>query len=603
MLSPGDVQYLLAGFPAVLPMLGVVRNPEPGIKGPKGNPGEDGEMVGPAKSGDTDVAIFDGVTGKKLKDSGIPIIGVASSGSAGIDEGQGWAWNGTAAVGDDRPVDVWNTQANPAAIVDWGPIINALLAEKRGNLYLGPHDFPYKTQLALVGPESIKLVGAGAVSGAQQQGSAATRMIWKGKGAGSPQAFNNETGVYCCDVAWLYDSEEFTGRVLDFGENAGNTAGAFRPVFERCRIGALGFIFSALTCVAVHTSVSVTLRDCVIGGMQTGVIEEIGGGQYCVLGRENVGETYADELLLDSCSLGRATVAQVGNPYDAWRFNDVIWEMFDTPAAILSNLGANAQTNFTVTGGWMGDSGGAGIPFQLGVGDIWNASFYGLRANLTTEYFDLQGGGNISIIDCPITAAPNKPIVDCGDVSKGAVRKNSIRIKGGGWVANGAEDLVINRKGHHKVTVEEMAFNSGTLEQNTFDGHDSNGYINNSSFPTIEKGPALGGAGAKATIFGNDRAGAIRLELGEAPAAGVLATINFADPYLIEELYNPTAGVGADVPLADIWPVDLFGVVAGPAFAAQCHPYYPNNSKTSFQIKCVNVPGGQMALGYRVIGI
>lgn len=531
-------------------------------------------------------------SGGLLKTAEVPPSVVTDSRFSGGQGGSGLSFNSSAVVLDSRAVDVYNSVANPGSVTDWGPTINTLISNGYWNLFFGAAQFPFHTQLNLSNTQGVKLHGTGGNLGIVLGRSPSAQLIWTGTGSGSPVNLANNDGLYVSDLGIFYNNSGFTGDLWDNNLAYGTT-------LERCRLGSIGYLFSAFSCVAMSQAVNCTLRDCAIGGDGSGTAV-IGGAQIGVAGRES-GDSFSNVVTIDNCIIGRSTTAQVTNPYQAWTFNNVTWELLGSPAAILTNLGITS--NFNVIGGWLGDTTSAISAFQSGTTDVWHATFIGVYGGSgNAPVFSLQGGGSIAIIDCPLNRNDSGALVDLGSIGGGAVRK-SVRIKGGGWVTN--TEAILNRAGH-RLTIQETGDACKTVDRLSVAGHENVSYkANDPCVPAIAANANLG-TSPTVTIRGSDRAGQIILTPGAGNAAGIQATVTFGTAYEADSTNSQTVSASADIPLVELFPIDWGGFgrgVLGNFYNAQIGARYASNGKTSFDIESNVALAGSVCMGYRVIQI
>jgi hypothetical protein len=139
--------------------------------------------------------------------------------------GQALAYaSGASLVPLEHFIDVWSLSDDPAAVADWGPTVNALIAAGRRNLFFGPHDFPFSTRINAASTDHLVFQGTGGGNSVWSRGIDIVqwpgRLVWKG-GAGSGIAVDAGAAVSFCvrNLQICYDSAAYDGVLVSCNNN------------------------------------------------------------------------------------------------------------------------------------------------------------------------------------------------------------------------------------------------------------------------------------------------------------------------------------------------------------------------------------------------
>lgn len=516
---------------------------------------------------------------------------------------------GTSGLG----VDVWNSQASPGAVTDWGPIINTLISGGARRLLFGEHDFPFSTIIDLEGIKSAVLegaTGAGWTDSTDPSTGDVAKLLWKGTGSGTSIKLGHSNGVTFRDLFITYDSSSYTGDLVDLGSSTGDPPSSF-TLFENCRLASSGSprlrtARSIIKTAGGQGSVYPVFRGC-----------GIAGAKALIRGWETGSSTPAFDMTIEDCMFGSWTDAALMNVGVNWRLKDITFE-FTTTASVLGigndiTYTGNMETIFWATNCTFWDSSDAAQKavsltsspstaiFQGG----WCGSFTGISMEFLNE-------GKVTIED--MTFATNvvgdRPVIDLG-TSAATQSKDLVRIVGSG--ISGADNTgmkgIKNLDGGHKeIQVHSLNPSHGAAagagrQVRTITGQERLGLNNEAS-----ERPAFATHAGQTNIgvcqlFGTDTAGVIFIRTsGGASQAGSVLDITFGFAMLAG--YGGSFAGGARTPLVHLSPIHDGGqsALAADYYAAQ--PYAKvTSSLTGFEVGVVNAIPNSKVLGiaYRVI--
>lgn len=506
-------------------------------------------------------------------------------------------------------VNVRDLSATPGSVTDWGALINDAYADgvrrfvlQDASTDLSGTDYPFTTPLDFTDSLAVTLEGAGGYTQVANYpplvaGDAPARLIWNGTGSTSAIQIGNSGGFTMRDLGVYYSSGSFTGKLVDHYTPGGVASGS---LLQRCQFRSVDDEFqSARALVGWDGSILATIDNCIIAG-----------GEYCVLGAEQALSQVANANAITNSIFFNAEVALLGNILDRWAIDKNTFEMWatgaldPTPAVIDSDWTDPLHSRFTFSDNWVGDFavGTTDPPFMQRADNYWYCEFSGNTVYTVGGFtFDLQGGGNISILNNPrLTATHSDPIIDLGDIGAGAVAKRSVLITGNYWTNTDTENIV-NREGHHNVNIFGNDFASGAAELRTLGrGHERVGYAAGVYSPSIA-GTAVLGTGGVAQIHGTDTAGIVILACGSGTSAGIAATITLRDT-LVPAPEGEAAWQG---PIVHLTPLATTAGHSGPN-SVDAGAYVKIDEGTTFdswQIGLANAPTGNLAYAYRVIGL
>lgn len=148
----------------------------------------------------------------------------------------------TAETADDTAtlaINLWETEASPELVTDWGAKINTLYGNGAKNLFLRPDKiFPVTTMVNMEPAlNSVSLTGAGGLLHPYNRNSTAvpvSQLVWKG-GSGTGTAISMAgDGHTLRRIAVLYDHNSYNGRLIKL--SSATKQGA-NPTIEHCLLG------------------------------------------------------------------------------------------------------------------------------------------------------------------------------------------------------------------------------------------------------------------------------------------------------------------------------------------------------------------------------
>lgn len=428
-------------------------------------------------------------------------------------------------------VDVWASQANPEAVADWGPIINALVAAGNKALFFQAKDFPYSTQLNLSGISGLRwtgVIGRGWFTAA----SGFTRLRWTGTGSTGPVDISFASDLTFERIAFQYTAAA-TGNYF-------NGAHQTNATFRGCSFSyaAQGQSITLARFFDLQAGINAVFEDCTFEG----ALNYITGWPT---GNPGSNEWENTAKFRNVVFQGQ-TQYSVINPGDSWVFDNCIFESVEASGlSLLAHI-------------WINDAPGDwGVSITLRDCTHWDATHSDHTPDLAIKWvkqdsgksarvymdncvehnpaqtvsLDFQGNGHITIV------AGAHGVIDFGDGASSGSKKQSI-----GLLNPSLSRTPLNlNKGHQNVfdgaSYDFQNENTGGWSQFTNHIGVPDAADNRSTFNKSTVAPAAGAPSGTAVHEkrGNDRAGyiVVRNDSGGALAAGVGLEITQANPYVV----------------------------------------------------------------------
>jgi hypothetical protein len=453
---------------------------------------------------------------KTFRTDDAPNVVVGPQGPPGVDGTNGT--NGAGALS----VDVWASQANPAAVTDWGPIVNALIVGGARLLGFGAHIFPFSTKITNQAKQNVIFQGAGGWLHPwyRSQGGGpdrpVTQLVWKGgASSGTAMEFDHD-GHILRDLAVLYDTGAYDGTLVKFASAANQAA---RCAVERCYIGSLGngTGFTTATGVDVSSAVGIRIVQSVFNGLKC--------GYFC-----RSGALLSDDMIMDGVTFQCCSEAFIKNLPRSGSFKNLVFY-----GQAFTGTGTQPD-NFI-----LGDSSNTlASPSEVSIQDVWcwdqqtpsTGQFVRLlnqpanqdwRINLKNVFsfgkqvIWLNGPGAIDMdnVSAGGTAWLSTDTANAVDLGNSATAlKKFVRIKNlrGAWNLD-APAPIVNIAGHANVNIASATVYPGVR---TLSGHERviydnpNTTANNHAYPTIVAN-AAGTHVSLVGIAGTDAAGWVEI--------------------------------------------------------------------------------------------
>ncbi len=441
----------------------------------------------------------------------------------------------TGPPGEIFGVDVWNEQATPGSVSDWGPTINTLISAGEKLLLFRNEDFPFSTTIDLAQTYGVTFKGmAGAYWTPAPSGH--TRLRFTGTGSGNAIDMagidaNRTSDPTFEDIAFQYTSASYTGTY--FGSNFVTNA-----MFKRC-----GFSYGAheddITAAGVfdmNGGINWMFDKCVFQGFLN----------YLTGWVPSVEPEYCNTARFQNVVFQGQTEISVINPGDSWVFDNTLFESVSQAGTVL-----DTHVSIEDTGDW-----GVAVTFRdcthWDATDAaldptpevrWVRQNSGISARLLfencvehnpnqTASLELHGNGHVTLI------GGDHGTVDFGDGTVAGEKKQSIALINPTF-ANPPVDL---NSGHQNV---------GGLAVYDFDNENQGGWADfrNHTFievadnrASINRSTAAVASGAPSGTAvhekrGNDRTGyiVVRNDSGGNLAAGTGIEVTQANPYVVPD--------------------------------------------------------------------
>lgn len=366
-------------------------------------------------------------------------------------------------------VSVWDTQADPAAVTDWGPIINTLYQNGARRLLfrrVGGVNTKYycSTPIApgLVAGGTIRqpLMLEGEVGWTWQEFvnsqvvKPSASLVWNGSNTESLIKRQNTQTFTCRDLG-LEFANGYTGRLIrNAPDNGGVTSdAAYSPVLERCYIGpenpAAANEASADGLVSLIKDVESKFLFCLFQG-----------GQYAVRGTESThNPSFSNDAEFFGCTFNAQAVAPFMNVGTNWRVHGGVIEL-TTPFGAASGPSQLMDTDSVNTGG--------DPSIELNSVTFWDAtnpSFYLLHSKTgrpihitvrggamqTHARASLLGGGSLTVDGLRLFSASSDFDIDLGSAATDYKR---VRLRNLETFIT--RTVVITNRDGHDVTLDNV---------------------------------------------------------------------------------------------------------------------------------------------------
>lgn len=324
--------------------------------------------------------------------------------------------------------DLWGSQANPASVTDWGPLINTAAAT-HPKINLSAHDFPCTTALNFFGISSVVFVGESGfkwIDNHAPPAGQASRLIWKGGAASGPFVkLAGADSIQFRDLAIIYDNAAYNGDLI-----ACDSPGAFISAschFENCYLGSAtvaSFPLQTARCILrMPESVGFTFFKCSIGGALQGV-----------RGREATNDISNDNVF-ENINTGHIANGHFVNIGENWHLDNVVFEM-DFCGATSAGIDSDITTTsrfWMKDPTWWDSTADTQIAINQKPANTFDMTVHGGSVvGLGGTNFKLLGPGSVRVEDVAFTrgANPGTPAhIDVGTAGAGG-GKSLIRITG-----------------------------------------------------------------------------------------------------------------------------------------------------------------------------
>jgi hypothetical protein len=518
----------------------------------------------------------------------------------------------TGPAGETFGVDVWDQQATPESVTDWGPTINTLISAGHKLLLFRNESFPFSTTIATA--DGVTFQGqAGFLWGDTLGQTSPCNLLWKG-GASSGNAIDGGTnyGFTMRDMAVYWDSAAYDGDLID--------PGAAFPVFERCDFGMIPRLASDLPGAITTNCHSIFYLDLCV---QPKFVDcQFQDAENLIYGYDfNPSPGGGTDALFDTCLFQGLCTHHVTNPTQSWTFKDCVFEYVGQVAdSFFCDLVAGSpddyQVQLSIKGCWFWDfdERGTGVTDKCIINQNafcrWfiNTMDNKVLSGGTNKFWRLNGPGSLQSFGDYFSgqlADSSDYYIDLGDAT--TALKRHVTIVGPSWFSGSSPPYnpVANLTAHRQVNLIGTSRDGDSLEVTTVAGHERNGYVtgNSTALPTVAKAAGQYAGGA-VEVYGNDRNGVIVVTVPSATStvAGDLVEVTF-NKALVREPFTTGLGAGFRVPTVQLTPADGVNSSNGStAASALVSAKVSSSDYTKFTVKTVNAIAGAVVVAwfYRV---
>lgn len=374
-----------------------------------------------------------------------------------------WAAGPSGTAATPFGVDVWDSQASPGAVTDWGAIINTLITNGARRLLFQDHPFPYTTPLDLKNHTCLVFEGiAGREWLSSGSSEARARLIYTGTGSTDAIQLGGSDGITFIHMGLQYTSASFTGNLLSTKGGGGGFPVAGLKL-EDCLIDSpSSAIRSAKSLLNLGNTVGVIIRDCTFAN----AID-------LIRGRDIAGDLANAIYFQGLCVFVGWVNAAVMNPGIQWGFSNCTFE-FPNGGAVGIGADNNDAGEF-----WMDQcafwdpADNTQVCIQGRAATPWFASISNTYFDVFgTKFIDLPGPGALRLTKGNFASAPSTiggTLINLGNPAsalKDSVFIDDCRVPES---LHGAS-VIANRAGHTNTRINDRGvtyYGNGTATATT----------------------------------------------------------------------------------------------------------------------------------------